>query len=574
MHEYKVAWLCPTRDRVGSVDKLIRSIEQTFESVDNFILYLGVDHDDINTMEYYKHYHQFKSYIDIIVVPEQKVFPGLPWIWNYMASQTTEPLIGMCGDDFVFKTDKWDAMIVNYWKSNYADNIELIHFDDCLQLRHLPEKEKYKKENLKNVVAINSIVHRDSINLLGDYLPHYFKHLFCDTWLTDVYKLSKRCTYMPNLKIKHEHHSITGEIDDTTRRLKQHCEWDSAYALFEYKQSERNVQANILKEYIESYGPSVVDSNKHIGISKATKVFANVLIRDEEILLTHVGKIWKHYPVDRWVFYDDHSSDGTVSLIHQIFGDRAVVLQGKSRKSEAYMRYKMLQYSHDNGCSDGVVISIDVDELLSKSMLDDFDNIIDISTKYWLQLFQYNCTGDLYHCRSDSYYRTNRRGFIIPVKHANVYEMSINAQSEEGYHLARVPSVNLKKIQDDRYGFIHLQSLNIRFYLIKQMWYKHHDYVESKMSIDDINDRYDPVVNQGNFQPTPIAENIIDKQMMGHITPDIFDDILESKQHYLKYILSHLDDRLVTFGHDLFLSDVLNPSNAKQLKSSKLQHSV
>lgn len=570
---YKIAWLCPTRCRVHSVKKLINSLESTCSNPANFVLYLGVDHDDHDTIEYYTQYHQLKSYVQLIIIPDQKCFPGLPWIWNYMVSQTTESLIGMCGDDFVFMTDKWDEMIVNYWRTNYADNVELIHFDDCLQLRHLTDEDKIKKENLRDVVATNSIVHRDTVNLLDGYLPRYFKHLFCDTWLTHVYALAGRCTFIHNLKIKHEHHSITGDVDDTTRKLKQHCEWNSAYSLFNYKESERVAQADTLKEHIESSGPNTIDSNKRVFTSK-TRVFANVMIRDEEILLSHVGKIWKHYPIDKWVFYDDHSSDDTVNTIYRIFGDRAVVLRDKDRKTESYMRYKMLQYSHDTGCSAGVVVSIDVDELLSKSILDDFDNIIDISTKYNFQIYQYNCAGDLYHQRTDPSYINNRRGFLVSLKHANMYEMCKNAQSEKGYHLDRVPSIDLKRLEDDRYGFIHLQALNTTFYFIKQMWYKHYDFVESKMSIDKVNRRYDPVVNRGEFLPEPMPENIIDEQMMKHITPGIYDDVLRSKPHYLKYILSHLDSRLVTFGHDLFLSDVLNPSNVKQLKSSKLQHSV
>ena len=37
------------------------------------------------------------------------------------------------------------------------------------------------------------------------------------------------------------------------------------------------------------------------------KVHANVMIKDEELLLQEIIPIWEKYPVDHWVFYDDNS---------------------------------------------------------------------------------------------------------------------------------------------------------------------------------------------------------------------------------------------------------------------------
>ena len=58
-------------------------------------------------------------------------------------------------------------------------------------------------------------------------------------------------------------------------------------------------------------------------------VHANVMVKDESIILPHVFKYWNEYPIDKWVFYNDNSVDNTTEVIQRNFGDRAVVFESK-----------------------------------------------------------------------------------------------------------------------------------------------------------------------------------------------------------------------------------------------------
>ena len=48
------------------------------------------------------------------------------------------------------------------------------------------------------------------------------------------------------------------------------------------------------------------------------RVAINTMVKNEEILLSNVLPIWKSYPVDYFIFYDDNSSDNTLSVIQNI----------------------------------------------------------------------------------------------------------------------------------------------------------------------------------------------------------------------------------------------------------------
>ena len=47
------------------------------------------------------------------------------------------------------------------------------------------------------------------------------------------------------------------------------------------------------------------------------------------------------------------------------------------------------------------------------------------------------------------------------------------------------------------------------FYAIKQLWYKHYEYVTYGHSVDFINNRYDVVVNNLNFEEKHMTNKLI-----------------------------------------------------------------
>ena len=56
------------------------------------------------------------------------------------------------------------------------------------------------------------------------------------------------------------------------------------------------------------------------------KIHANIMVKNEGILLKEVLPIWKEYPIDKFVFYDDLSTDDTVDVIVELLGSKAHIL--------------------------------------------------------------------------------------------------------------------------------------------------------------------------------------------------------------------------------------------------------
>ena len=157
-------------------------------------------------------------------------------------------------------------------------------------------------------------------------------------------------------------------------------------------------------------------------------------------------------------------------------------------------------------------------------------------------LFWYNCVNDtLVQYRNDSQYANNYRNFVLPLKHTG----RLNVKDFK-YHTSRTPSVNLPRSFSNEYGIIHLQAVNIRFYAIKQLWYKHYEYVTYGHSVDFINNRYDVVVNNLNFEEKHMTNKLISGI---EFDVSVFNNT-EKEKEYLKFIYDNYNEKLITFGKE------------------------
>jgi len=270
------------------------------------------------------------------------------------------------------------------------------------------------------------------------------------------------------------------------------------------------------------------------------KTYANVMIQNEALILPYVYQYWKDYPIDKWVFYDDNSTDSTVSVIKSLFGNRATVIEGKREKfSESHNRSQMLELSRDNGAE--FVLAIDADELLSTSWLKNWETILKKNIEFDVKYYWYNVVGDIKTIRQDPMYLHNYRTFLLPMSKTSKFDMN-----QFKYHTSRTPPVNLPSTQSKEAGVIHLQAINKRYYALKQLWYKHYEYHTWNHSVEFINSRYDPVINNMNFSEKPIPSHINDNI---NFNPDIYDEI-EKVKGYKNYILKNTVEKLITFGRE------------------------
>ena len=171
-----------------------------------------------------------------------------------------------------------------------------------------------------------------------------------------------------------------------------------------------------------------------------------------------------------------------------------------------------------------------------------YDWIMSQALDHKLMAFQWNVVGDLGHYRCDPSYYSNYRDFIFPVEHTDKFDRTLWR-----YHSPRTPNINapVGTLHDDQ-GFVHLQALNVRFYALKQLWYKTFEYLHYDKTVDDINAAYDPVVNGLDF---------CSRDMPAHILSlDTFDsgvfDRISKERGYVDYILEYSVPELITFGEE------------------------
>jgi hypothetical protein len=265
------------------------------------------------------------------------------------------------------------------------------------------------------------------------------------------------------------------------------------------------------------------------------------MVKDEAHLLRKVLPIWRTYPVEKFVFYDDGSRDDTRAVIETFLSEsKYIVLSDSHRNSfnESFNRSRMLEYSRDSGAE--FVFSIDADELLTSNFWSMWPTLRDRYLKQNILLYWFNVVeGSLKRIRQDPLYLNNYKSFVLPLRHTGKFNLDLYK-----YHSPRTPNVNLPVVGTRSVGVIHLQAINRKFYALKQLWYKHFEFVEYRHSVEFINKRYDPVVNNLNFNSHEIAPELV----FGiDFDPLIYDTILEEKG-YLKYIQNNYNDNLITFG--------------------------
>jgi hypothetical protein len=256
-------------------------------------------------------------------------------------------------------------------------------------------------------------------------------------------------------------------------------------------------------------------------------------MKNEAILLEEVLKFWKDYPLDKFLFWDDNSTDNSIEVVKSILGDRAEIHKADSAFNESLGRNFLAEKSKKDNYD--LIFSLDCDELFSYSLVKNFNVFCKYALDYSIGLRQCNVVkGTLSKMRMDPKYMSNFRFFAIPT--ARMHPLPV---SNNGLHQSeRDVQVNAQRCVTEEFAYIHLQAINERFYAMKQVYYKI-DQIRSKIGnyrkiIFDIED----TANNLNFcevdtPPQYIADWKFD--------PKIFDKVLESRG-YESIIRSYIDE--------------------------------
>lgn len=228
--------LVPTRKRPRRVEELLLSVRRTAKDLADLAISFYVDDDDSSYTE------EFVKHQEVRMQPAKVKFLTGPRLvlseaWNALWRNSTADILMHAGDDIVFRTEGWDDLVRSEFIRT-PDRIALVYGDDSIQGERL---------------ATHSFVSRKSTEILGYFVPPYFKCDYNDTWLTELYTKANRKIYLPHMKIEHQHFIKNPSLeDDTYREARQHLA--EARKIWESTSAERNADAKKLLTYIRERG--------------------------------------------------------------------------------------------------------------------------------------------------------------------------------------------------------------------------------------------------------------------------------------------------------------------------------
>ena len=212
----KISLLCPSRERLNKFLTFLTSVISTTHDIKNINIVLGVDEDDPKFKSYKKIANNL-HFIQFIPFPKNLFKEkGLSGLWNKMANECSGDILGMVGDDMIFKTNDWDKKIIETF-INKKDNMHLIHCNDGMR----GPGNKYSNVE---PLAVNSFIHREYVDTIGWYVEDIEPNTYHDTYLHKLFEILNRKIYYHDIVIKHLHFSEYGQKDKTAEILEKERE--------------------------------------------------------------------------------------------------------------------------------------------------------------------------------------------------------------------------------------------------------------------------------------------------------------------------------------------------------------
>jgi|TARA_R110002020_G_scaffold78488_6_gene197363 glycosyltransferase involved in cell wall biosynthesis len=183
----KISIICPTRKRKKDMARLLKSIVDTADTLDNVEIIFVIDDDDLESIAFVDQISAKLSFDAKRVVVERNkyIFSDLA---NQALSSCSGELYLAIGDDGVFRTTGWDTEIIEEF-TKVDDKILLLHFNDlsrhCMRL------------------AGHLVVHQNWIDTVGYFSPPWFDGDWGDWWMTHLADGVSRRKYRGDIIIEH-----------------------------------------------------------------------------------------------------------------------------------------------------------------------------------------------------------------------------------------------------------------------------------------------------------------------------------------------------------------------------------
>jgi hypothetical protein len=177
-----ISILCPTRKRPANLIRLLQSIDLTIDGrPDAFELICYVDNDDFSYSTDAPEFRRIKWVKGPRIVMSD--------MWNELIPHATGDIFMLCGDDVIFRTPGWNAIVEDAFAAS-KDKILVVFGDDGG-----PGGKFF---------ASLPFVHRRWVEIVGYFAGPGYSADFADTWPNDVADLLGRKKRLPFV-IEHLH---------------------------------------------------------------------------------------------------------------------------------------------------------------------------------------------------------------------------------------------------------------------------------------------------------------------------------------------------------------------------------
>lgn len=193
----KISILCPTRERPELFKRMMNSISVT--SVGSCEVLVYIDDDDPCIQEYRTVRHEFESLCKFYLGSSN----GVGRAWNVLAKEATGSLLMLANDDLVFRTEGWDAKIIQAINDNGLNEQMFVAWADD----GMPDSNKR---------CTFPIVPVEWLKAVGSLVPEIFHFLYHDTWIESVGQDLGRTLYMKHVMIEHCHFTFKKAAYDAT----------------------------------------------------------------------------------------------------------------------------------------------------------------------------------------------------------------------------------------------------------------------------------------------------------------------------------------------------------------------
>ena len=257
----KFSLLCPTRERIGSVERLLASLKETVGDPENVEILFGCDIDDMKTVDMLKKFIEVYKPIQIkYFIRTRSDFINGDY-YNWLAGLAKGDFLHVIGDDCVYTKMYWDklsSMRLDDYLKDKLDRIVYGMVDDGTPAPGGKAKE----------FCCFPVLSREAYKTLGFVLHGEIPTWGADTSLYDIFS-SPRVNRILNLQdiiLKHISHHCSSDVkrDNTSLNI------EKTYLKYSRGQILGRIRRLVVPENINTVA-------KRIAIVRAERAYPNVI---------------------------------------------------------------------------------------------------------------------------------------------------------------------------------------------------------------------------------------------------------------------------------------------------------